>query len=127
MNNILIERAVKTPLVSFDFDQGEFKLEGVSVPENTVQFYNPLVFALKEYVENPKGNKTTLDIKLEYFNTSTSVILLNIFRILTALDQSSLTINWYYEEEDLEMLEAGEDFSNMLGAKFNIIAVESFN
>ncbi|MCB9197383.1 MAG: DUF1987 domain-containing protein, partial [Flavobacteriales bacterium] len=104
MNNIFIERAVKTPLISFDFDNGMFKIEGVSVPENTVEFYNPIVYALKDYVDSPK-EKTVFDIKLEYFNTSTSVILLNIFRTLSNLDKDRLTINWYYEEEDLEMLE----------------------
>lgn len=125
MNNIFIEKAVKTPLISFDFENGIFKLEGVSVPENTVEFYNPLVYALKEYVENPR-EKTVFDIKLEYFNTSTSVILLNIFRILASLNKDVLIINWYYEEEDLEMLEAGEDYGNMVNATFNIIPVESF-
>lgn len=125
MNNIFIDKAIKTPLISFDFDKGEFKIEGVSVPENTVEFYNPVVYALKEYVENPK-DKTVFDVKLEYFNTSTSVILLNIFRILGNLTENRLTINWYYEEEDLEMLEAGEDYSNIVHATFNIIPVESF-
>ncbi|CAG5082533.1 DUF1987 domain-containing protein [Parvicella tangerina] len=126
MNNIFIDKAVKTPLISFDFDKGVFKIEGVSVPENTVEFYNPIVYALKEYVENPK-DKTVFDIKLEYFNTSTSVILLNIFRVLSNLSKDKLTINWYYEEEDLEMLEAGEDYGNMVNATFNIIAVDSFD
>ncbi len=126
MNNIFIDKAIKTPLISFDFEKGEFKIEGVSVPENTVEFYNPIVYALKEYVENPKA-KTIFDIKLEYFNTSTSVILLNIFRILANLSKDRLTINWYYEEEDLEMLEAGEDYGNMVNATFNIIPVESFD
>lgn len=125
MNNIFVDKAIKTPLISFDFDKGEFKIEGVSVPENTVEFYNPIVYALQEYVENPK-DKTVFDIKLEYFNTSTSVILLNIFRILSSLNEDVLTINWYYEEEDLEMLEAGEDYGNMVNAAFNIIAVDSF-
>lgn len=126
MNNIFIDKAIKTPMISFDFDKGEFKIEGVSVPENTVEFYNPIVYALKEYVENPK-DKTVFDVKLEYFNTSTSVILLNIFRILGSLSEDRLTINWYYEEEDLEMLEAGEDYSNIVNATFNIIPVESFD
>lgn len=126
MNNIFIDKALKTPLISFDFDNGAFRIEGVSVPENTVEFYNPVVYALKEYVENPK-DKTVFDIKLEYFNTSTSVILLNIFRILANLSKDMLTINWYYEEEDLEMLEAGEDYGNMVNATFNIIPVESFD
>lgn len=126
MNNIFIDKAIKTPLIAFDFENGTFKMEGVSVPENTVEFYNPIVYALKEYVENPK-NKTVFDIKLEYFNTSTSVILLNIFRVLANLDKDMLTINWYYEVEDLEMHEAGEDYGNMVNATFNIIPVDSFD
>ncbi len=125
MNNIYLEKAIKTPLISFDYDKGVLLMEGVSVPENTVDFYNPIVFWLREYVQNPKEH-TTFDLKLEYFNTSTSVVLLNMFRALSELGEDKLTINWHYEEDDVEMEEAGQDYSNMVNAKFNIIAVESF-
>ena len=125
MNNIYLEKAIKTPLVSFDYDSGVLLIEGVSVPENTVDFYNPIVYWLKEYVLNPKP-QTVFDLKLEYFNTSTSVVLLNMFRALSDLGKDKLTINWHYEEDDIEMEEAGQDYKNMIDATFNIIAVDSF-
>lgn len=125
MNNIYLEKAIKTPLISFNYNDGRLLIEGVSVPENTVDFYNPIVFWLRDYVQNPKPH-TTFDLKLEYFNTSTSVVLLNIFRTLSELGEDKLTINWHYEEDDIEMEEAGQDYSNMVSAKFNIIPVDSF-
>lgn len=125
MNNIYIDKTIKTPLISLNYDTGHFLIEGVSVPENTVDFFNPIVYWLREYVQKPK-EQTVFDLKLEYFNTSTSVILLNIFRTLSELGKEKLTINWHYEEDDVEMEEAGQDYSSMVDAKFNIIPVDSF-
>jgi len=125
MDNIFIEGGQKIPKVDFNFETGTFLLEGISVPEDTVDFYHPIVYALQQYVQNPK-EKTVMDLKLEYFNTSTSVILLNIFRVICKIEDQNLTINWYYEADDEEMKEAGIDYSNMVNHPFNVIKVDSF-
>jgi len=130
MESIDRERQLKTPKINFNYETGILLLEGVSIPENTVDFYSEPVQWLKDYVEKPK-DKTVFDVKLEYFNTSTSVILLNLFRLLAKLVQNSdLVINWYFEEDDIEMDEAGQDYAKMMegtGTIFNIIEVDSFD
>ena len=51
--------------------------------------------------------------------------LLNIFRMLSDT-KTELEINWYYEEDDTEMLEVGNDYERMLDINFNLIAIDSF-
>ena len=121
MENLSVEQELKTPKLDFNYTKGELLIEGISVPENTIDFYSQFVFWIKEYVQVPK--KTTFNIKLEYFNTSTSVVLLNMIRELKILGQELLTINWYYETEDIEMKEVGEDYAKMVELDFNFIEI----
>jgi hypothetical protein len=123
MDNIFIEQTPKTPKVDFNSQTGFLHLEGISIPENTVEFYRNLVYWIIEYELNPLP-ETTLVIKLEYFNTSTSVVLLNMFKILSKIEGAK--VDWYYESDDIEMEEVGKDYANMIDAPFKLIAVDVF-
>ena len=37
---------------------------------------------------------------------------------------TSISINWYYEEDDEDMLEAGEDYSAIINVPFKMIELE---
>ena len=67
-----------------------------------------------------------MDIQLEYFNTSSSKCILDVFKKLEAINagSSEVTINWYYEEDDEDMLEAGEDYQAIISVPFKMIEVE---
>jgi hypothetical protein len=123
MNNIFIERAAKTPKVDFNSRTGLLYLEGVSIPENTVDFYRALIYWINEYGITPLP-ETILVIKLEYFNTSTSVVLLDIFKLLSKI--VGATVHWYYESDDVEMEEVGKDYANMIDVPFKLIGVDTF-
>ena len=123
MDNIFIEKTPKTPKVDFNSQTGFLHLEGISIPEDTVDFYGTLIYWLNEYGLNPLP-ETTLILKLEYFNTSSSVVLLDMFKILSKIDGSK--IDWYYESDDVEMEEVGKDYANMIDIPFKLIAVDIF-
>lgn len=115
MENYRLEGTNKTPEVSFDYDAGAFQIKGRSIPENSIEFYKPLFEWLDTYMQTPKG-KTNLDVRLEYFNTSSSKCLVEIFRKLESIQGSGyeVIINWYYEEDDEDMQESGEDFQEII-------------
>ena len=71
MAAILLEGSPKTPTVSFDDNTGLLELKGRSIPENSIEFYKPLIDWIDRYARDPKP-KTTLHVQLEYFNTSSS-------------------------------------------------------
>jgi len=118
----------KTPTVLFDADKGFIEIKGRSIPENSIEFYKPLVDWLDKYAteENAQGH-TNVNIQLEYFNTSSSKCILDVFKKLEAinkLDGKEVIINWYYEEDDEDMLEAGEDYQSILKIPFKMIEIE---
>jgi hypothetical protein len=125
METIIIEGTPKTPSVNFDSASGILQLKGRSIPENSIEFYKPLVEWLDEYASKPQS-KTAVNIQLEYFNTSSSKCLLDLFKKLEGMHKSGndITIKWYYEEDDEDMLEAGEDYQSIINIPFKMIEVE---
>jgi hypothetical protein len=124
MEPINIEGTPKTPTVKFDSAAGVFEIKGRSIPENSVEFYKPLVDWLENYKESPLP-KTTVNIRLEYFNTSSSKCILDVFKKLEAIHKSKneVEVNWYYEEDDEDMLEAGEDYESIIRVPFKMIEI----
>ena len=125
MDSISIEGTPKTPTVNFSADNGTVEIKGRSIPENSIEFYKPLVDWLEEYLNSPK-EKTEVNIQLEYFNTSSSKCILDVFKKLEAIYKSGndVIINWYYEEDDEDMLEAGEDYQSIIKIPFKMIEIE---
>lgn len=107
---IRIEENERTPLIDFDFETGVFLIEGRSLPENVRKFYDPILEKLEEYLANPL-EKTVFEMKLSYFNTASAKELSEMFRLLP---QGKTQINWYYYEDDADMLEAGQDYIDIV-------------
>jgi hypothetical protein len=124
MESISIEGTPKTPAVSFNAETGVIEIKGRSIPENSIEFYRPLVEWLEEYSKNPQ-KLTTVNIQLEYFNTSSSKCILDVFKKLESIKKArnDVIINWYYEEDDEDMLEAGEDYESIIRIPFKMIEV----
>ncbi|WP_296623497.1 DUF1987 domain-containing protein [Marivirga sp.] len=125
MDAYYLEATPKTPKLDFNPDAETFLISGRSIPENSIEFYKPLLDWLDKYVQNPLES-TTFEIKLEYFNTSSSKCLVEIFRKLEKVnaDGKSITIDWYYEEEDEDMEESGEDFKQIIKVPFKMIEIK---
>lgn len=125
MESIIKEGTPKTPSIRFDAKQGIIEIKGRSIPENSIEFYKPMVDWLEEYAAMP-APKTSVNIHLEYFNTSSSKCILDIFKKLEAIHKAKndVEVNWYYEEDDEDMLEAGEDYESIIRIPFKMIEVE---
>lgn len=125
MEDISIEGTPKTPTVNFIALEGIIELKGRSIPENSIEFYKPLIDWIDDYGKAPKES-TTVNIQLEYFNTSSSKCILDVFKKLESIhgDGNKITIKWHYEEDDEDMLEAGEDYQAIINIPFEMIEVE---
>ncbi|MDD4385918.1 MAG: DUF1987 domain-containing protein [Bacteroidales bacterium] len=124
MELISIDGTPKTPSVSMNPQTGLIEIKGRSIPENSIEFYKPVVDWLEEYSKGT-APKTVVNIQLEYFNTSSSKCILDVFKKLEMLskDQNDVLINWYYEEDDEDMLEAGEDYESIIKVPFKMIQI----
>ena len=125
MADLKLEGSPKTPTIEFNSGSGYLLVRGRSIPENSIEFYKPLIEALEAYNSSSQAN-TKVDIQLEYFNTSSSKCILDVFKKLEAINSgnSEVVINWYYEEDDEDMLEAGEDYQAIINIPFKMIEVE---
>ena len=122
MEELAIMGTPKTPAVRSDTNQGLLEITGRSNPENTIEVFKPIVNWVEEYVLNP-GENTTINIQLEHFNTSSSKSLIGILKRLEALktEGRSIVINWYYDADDEDILEAGENFESVIEIPFKMI------
>ena len=125
MDNIYLKPTSKTPSINFDKEKGVFEISGRSIPENSIDFYKPVLDWLDNYIDQPLP-ETILEIKLEYFNTSSSKCLVDIFRKFEILHRNGkdTKIRWYYEEEDEDMLESGEDFKGIIKLPLNLVKIK---
>ena len=125
MEKVFIEPTRTTPLINFDPEEGILEMKGRSSPENSIRFYQRVLDNLDEYAVSG-GSGFTANIAFEYFNTSSSKCLFDVFKRLSKIEESGkkISINWYYEEGDDDMMEAGEDYSDLLDLDFNFFEIE---
>jgi hypothetical protein len=125
MSPLHLESSPKTPYVHFDPQTGLLELKGRSIPENSIDFYKPLIDWIDQYGRDPQP-KTALHVQLEYFNTSSSKCILDVFKKLENIRAAGneVIVLWHYEPEDEDMLEAGEDYQGIIKVPFRMIAIE---
>ncbi|NIK73725.1 O6-methylguanine-DNA--protein-cysteine methyltransferase [Thermonema lapsum] len=115
MNIISLEGKEDTPKVILDKDNGVFEISGRSLPEDAREFYRPIIEWLQQYASNPNP-ETVFNFKLEYFNTASSKLLLDVLQTLENIPNAKVV--WYHLEEDEDMEEAGKEFEDMVNVEF---------
>jgi len=113
MENLIIHTSPETPYfpkVSFNYDSGICEIAGESFMEETYKFYAPLMAWLEEYIAEKK--KIIFNIKLTYFNTSSSRSILDILDLLREYQQfgGEIEVSWFYDPNDPDMEDEVEDF-----------------
>jgi hypothetical protein len=103
---------------------GAIKLKGRSIHENIIDFFKPVEEWVTEYINEP-ADITSIDVDLEYFNSASAKILINLLQKISyvRLKNKKFIVNWYYEDGDEDILERGEYFSSILNIPFNFIRI----
>ncbi|SDJ96545.1 protein of unknown function [Catalinimonas alkaloidigena] len=115
MEIISLEGTEDTPKIILDGKNGIYEISGRSLPEDSAEFYGPVLEWLDQYADAP-NSATEFVFKLEYFNTASSKLILDILSKLEDIDNASVV--WYYDEDDEDMQEAGEEFSELVEVPF---------
>jgi len=126
---LIIEGTDTSPRITCYATQGIIEIKGRSTMNNCNEFYQPLINWLDEnrWLNQSRRKllkQTVVTVQLEYFNTITSLNLLNIFKKLEATFKQNIqiVIYWYYKEEDNDMLEAGNDYASIVKMPFKFIS-----
>jgi hypothetical protein len=110
-----LEGTEDTPKILLDKKNGIFEISGRSLPEDSAEYYKPVLDWLDEYARDPNAT-TNWVFKLEYFNTASSKLILDILSKLE--DVPNLIVSWYFHEDDEDMEEAGEEFAELVELPF---------
>jgi hypothetical protein len=119
MSVIKIQGTDDTPTVTLDKENNIFEISGRSLPEDVVVFYKPILEWLDEYKNDPL-DQTVFNFKLEYFNTASSKLLLDVLLKLEDIynDGHEVLVKWHYPDDDEDMEEAGEEYSDIVDVPF---------
>lgn len=131
MKPLQINGTTVSPSVFFDPDTKVFEIGGYSRPENVRDFYFPLIQWIDEFdsfLANAKALSTAIEpisfkFKFIYFNSSSAKFIYDIIIMLNNIQQTGipLKIYWYYDEDDDELREAGEELSDMANVPFSFV------
>ena len=134
MDKLSIRATEFTPEVILDPGANRFEISGESRPENAGKFYQPILewldqyYSLRYWQDNKfttQGTEPVFEFKLEYFNSTSAKFILDILKKLETFKKDGLVfaINWYYEGQDLDMKESGEEFAKMTETPFQLLQI----
>ncbi len=112
MKKLHLSETQYTPEIILD-SNGIMSITGKSYPENTFDFYKPVMDWMEEYFNGNSAKKTVLNMEIVYFNSSSSKLFFDLFDLLDEnKDSTAIEINWIYDQENESAQEAGEDFQD---------------
>ncbi|HIP37467.1 MAG TPA: DUF1987 domain-containing protein [Crocinitomix sp.] len=123
MEPLRIQATVKTPEILFDPVNEVFEIKGKSVPDDAEEFFRDVLEWVEDYISNP-NESTVFKIDLEYFNISSSKRILFLFYKLNELKEKGkkIKVQWFYNEDDEDMFEVGQDYAFMVKIDFEFIS-----
>ena len=123
MSNIELSATASTPAVVADCDAGTLEMRGDSYPENSFEFFAPLVEWVQNYLQTP-DSALRLDLYLLYLNTSSVRAMMDIFELLEDAHDSShvVSVRWFYDEDNDRIAELAEEFKEDCSFPFDILS-----
>lgn len=122
MEKLIIEPSQYSPNIILDPINNFYEISGQSIPENAMDIYKPVFDWIDKNLEKIP-NKIEFNIKLDYFNTASAKMLLDMFLKLEEYCKKGkeIEIKWYYDKEDTDMKDAGQDYADEVQVPFKII------
>lgn len=123
MEVLKIESTEDNPQIVLDRESNILEISGRSLPEDVNTFYEPMMSWIEEYAKDPL-DITVFNFKLTYFNTASSKIILDILTQFEEMIEEGhqVMVRWHYPEEDEDMMEAGEEYSEMIDVPFEMVS-----
>ncbi|MDY0199748.1 MAG: DUF1987 domain-containing protein [Bacteroidales bacterium] len=123
MKKLVIEPTNETPKVILDREKNVFEFSGNSLPEDVSNFYSPILSWFTEYAKTP-NEETKVEFNFEYYNTSSSKMILKLLEMCRDIHRSGydIEVQWHFLEDDEDMIEAGEDYSENIKVPFKFIS-----
>lgn len=114
------------PEITLDEESETYEIKGRSLPENTDYVYMPVIEWLEQFKKHSQRKPMVFQFKLLYLNTASKKMLHEIFVKLEQihLQNNNVTINWYFETNDTDILECGEEFCSLINLPYKLIEIQ---
>jgi len=122
MEDLSIEAGRDTLAIHCNVQTGTITLEGISYPQDAVSFFEPLLDWLESFT-SMQSERLTLEIRINYLNTSSTKCLFDLLDTLEEYHQGKgeAVVNWYYQESDRDIMETGQEFMEDVQLPFNLL------
>lgn len=124
MDPLLLHPTPDTPKIVLDLQNSIYEISGRSIPEDVALFYQPVLNWLDNIPE--KAVQTiNLEINLEYFNTASSKMILDILMRFEEMKKSKVddvNVKWHFNNGDIDMKEAGEEYAELVSINFEFVS-----
>jgi hypothetical protein len=120
MKDIKLQEDNNFPTVDFSASNHLLVLEGRSIAENPVPFFNHLIEWTEEYFAECKDVNTTLILDFEYINSSSSKMIYSLLKVFEQnyLNGKRCNIKWLHDEDDEGIIELGEHLASSFEMPF---------
>jgi len=125
MEKLYLKESEYTPEIILDKENNLISFIGQSYPENTFEFYQPIMNWIGKYCENIPTN-TKVILELTYLNSSSFKAFFDIIDLFEGARKKcncSIDIDWIYDKDNDIALETGEDFQDDF-EDLNIVLIE---
>jgi hypothetical protein len=114
IQSLRIEGTAKTPQIELNPFTGDFVLSGKSIPENAAKVYEPILNWMAEYILHARPT-TNIKLNLEYFNTSSSLWLAKIFKVLVRISDPDyvLIFHLYLPLDEFDEMKEFDDIKDV--------------
>ena len=126
MEIIRIEKTNNTPSILIDEANMFCRIEGSSFPEDAFDVYQHVLDWLQRIKNKDFDKKLVLEFDFDFLN---SISHKKVWQIVNELKEmyaegKDVQVKWYYDENDEDIMEAGEDLGELNNVPFELIAKE---
>lgn len=125
MQDYELAASASSPEIRLNAASGDMLIRGESYPENTFEFYRPIIAWIKTWLAEGRG-VASLQLELIYLNTGSVKCMMDIFDLLedVHLTGRSVQVIWRYHEKNPRSLETAEEFKEDLTFPFDIEVID---
>lgn len=117
------EATESSPALWLDAMTGTMRIDGESYPENSMEFYRPVLDWMAAYLDRG-AQSLRAELSLSYINTGSIKCLMDIFDTLEDAYRAGRRVDvlWYYDTANPRAREAAEEFREDVSFPFEIVA-----
>jgi hypothetical protein len=125
MKSLNIQGTQTTPAISADWEQGCLTMQGDSYPENSFEFFNPVIDWIDRFIKQSQA-PLHLELHLLYLNTSSVKAMMDIFDMMEEAHGAGrkLSVRWSYDLRNERVMELAEEFREDCSFEFLVTADE---